>query len=262
MSELLASQRAFAAALRDADALAPAARWLDGSPELAAKRLAIYRANVGASIAKALRAAYPVIEQIVGIEFFEALAVAHRDAHPSTSGDLNDYGATLAAYLSQFPHTQHLPYLPDLARLEWAVHRAYGAADAQAFDATALAGLSAEQQAGLRFRWAQGTALVDSAHPIVRIWQIHQAGYEGEFSVEWQAAQCALIARSGWRVDVSVLDAGDAAFVAASLHENATLARATESASAAEPGFDLGRLLGRAVSANLITHAVVDEQVA
>jgi hypothetical protein len=94
----------------------------------------------------------------------------------------------------------------------------------------------------------------------VRIWQIHQAGYEGEFSVEWGTPQCALVARDGWRVDVSVLDAGDAAFIGASLYQGATLARATEAGLTAEPRFDLGRLLGRAVSTNLLTHVVVDEE--
>jgi len=260
MDELLAGQRAFAAALRDADAVPQATHWLSGDPAVAARRLGIYRANVAASVAKALSAAYPVVQQVVGAEFFEALAAAHQRVHPSICGDLNEYGATLAAYLEDFVHTQHLPYLPDLARLEWAVHRAGGAADAEPFDAAALAGLTPEQQDGLRFRWAPGTTLVDSRHPIARIWQIHQPGHDGEFSVDWTVAQCALVAREGWRVGVSALDAGDAAFIGAALNRGATLALATEAALAADPQFDLGKLLARAVSANLITHIVVDEE--
>jgi hypothetical protein len=261
MSELLASQRAFAAALRDPTAMPRTQCRLSGDAALAERRFAIYRANVSASIVKALSAAYPVVQQVVGAAFFEALAVSHHRTHPSTSGDLTDYGAKFAMYLEEFPHTQHLPYLPDLARVEWAVHSAEGAADAEAFDAAALAALNPAQQAALRFHWAPGTTLVDSRHPVARVWQIHQSGYDGEFSVDWTTPQCALVAREGSRVGVSALAPGEAAFVDALLKGSAPLAQATEAALAADPEFGLGEFLGRAVSASLITGIVLDEAV-
>jgi uncharacterized protein len=260
MPELLACQRAFAAALKDSAAVAQAECRLSGDSALIERRFAIYRGNASASIAKALGATYPVVQRVVGIQFFEAMVEAHRRAHPSISGDLNDYGAEFPAYLEDFAHTRHLLYLPDLARLEWAVHRAEGAADAKAFDVALLAVLSPAQQATLRFCWAPGLALVDSRYPIARVWQIHQGNYLGEFSVDWTTPQCALVAREGWRVGVSTLGAGEAAFVDASLNQNAALAAATETALATDPKFDLGRLLSRAVSTGLITRIVIDEE--
>jgi hypothetical protein len=258
MSELLASQRAFAAALHGPAAMAWAPCRLKGDAALAERRFAIYRANASASIVKALGVAFPVVRQVVGTEFFEALAVSHQRAHPSTSGDLTDYGAQFALYLEDFPHTQHLPYLPDLARLEWAVHRAGGAADAEAFDVATLAATSPAQQGALHLRWAPGTTLVDSRHPVARIWQIHQPDDTGEFSVDWTTPQCALVARDGSRVGVSALGPGEAAFVGASLNASAALARATEAALAADPRFDLGEWLRRAISTRLITHIDLD----
>jgi hypothetical protein len=251
MSELLALQAGFAAALRDVDAAPATARWVAGDEALLERRLAIYRANMVASADKALSAACPVVRQVVGDEFFHALARAYQRAHPSTSGDLGDFGAEFPAFLATFEHTQSLPYLPDLARLEWAAHRAYGAADAPAWDAAALSAVDPERQAQIRFAWSAGLAVVESPYPIVRIWTIHQPGHTGEFAVDWEVAERALVARDGFAVTVSAIGAGDAVFLDSSM-AGATLGDAATAALLADPQFDLGALLGRAIAAQLI----------
>jgi uncharacterized protein len=251
MPKLLDIQQDLSGALRDATLTPRAQRWLAGDAGVIEQRLAIYRANVAASAIKALSAAYPVIRQVVGEDFFDGLARAYLRAVPSESGDLHDYGAAFAAFVADFPHTQSLPYLPDLARVEWAVHRAYGAEDVQPWNQAALARVAPARQAGIRFEWAAGTALVDSNFPIARIWLIHQPAFEGDFSVDWSVRECALVARDGWRVVVSALAAGDAAFMAGSL-AGATLGACAEKAVVAEFGFDLGRLLARAIATNAI----------
>lgn len=257
MPELLEIQRDLAGALQHADTAPAAQRWLAGDAGRVEQGLAIYRANVAAAATKALVAAYPVIRQVVGETFFDGMARAYERVVPSTSGDLYDYGAGFAGFVAEFPHAQSLPYLPDLARLEWAVHRAYGAADAPAWDAQALARVAPAQQPALRFDWAAGTATIDSPYPIARVWQIHQAGFDGEFRVDWSVRECALVAREGLRVVVSPLDAGDAAFIASSLG-GAALGVSAQLALAADPGFDLGRLLARLVTANVVCGFATD----
>ena len=251
MLELLAIQQDLVSSLQGADATSRAMRRLAGDAVLIEQRLAIYRANIAAAATKALVAAYPVIRQVVGETFFDGLAHAYQRAHPSTSGDLFDFGAAFAGFVADFPHTQSLPYLPDLARLEWAVHRAYGAEDAEAVDRQALAQVAPAQQAAIRFDWAAGTTIVDSPFPIARIWLIHQSEFEDEFSVDWSFRECVLVAREGFRVGVSTLGAGDAAFIAASL-AGAALGAAAEKALAVDPGFDLGHLLSRFIASNVI----------
>ena len=251
MPELLRFQTDFAAALRDRSHTPAMQRWLAGDDELVDRRMAIYRANMVAAAEKALVSAYPVIRQVVGDEFFHGLAREYQRGTPSTCGDLNEFGATFEAFLAAFEHVQHLPYLPDLARLEWAVHLAYGAADAPDWDAASLGTVAPEQQAEIRFHWAAGTAIVVSSHPIVRIWTIHQSGYDGEFSVVWDRADTALVSRNGFVVTVDARDPADAAFIAASL-AGAPLGDAAAAALADHPSFDLGALLGRAIPARLI----------
>ena len=58
-------------------------------------------------------------------------------AHPSRSGDLNDYGEDFADFLADYPHARELSYLPDVARLEWLVQIVYYAADAPTPDLSA-----------------------------------------------------------------------------------------------------------------------------
>ena len=251
MPELSDFQADFAAALRERGRTPEMERWLAGAGDVVDRRMAIYRANMVAAAEKALASAYPVIRQVVGNDFFHGLAREYQRATPSASGDLTDYGATLAAFLADFEHVQSMPWLPDLARLEWAAHRAYGAADAPDWDPSSLAAIEPDRQAAIRFQWSPGTALVVSSHPIVRIWTIHQPGYDGEFSVDWTLADTALVARDGFVVRVSECSPADASFIAASL-AGATFGDAAAATLADHPDFDLGALLARALAARLV----------
>jgi hypothetical protein len=259
VSDLLELQRGFAAALRDAEATSCAVRWLAGDADLVAQRLAIYRANGVASATKALTAAYPVLLQVVGEEFFNGLARAYLRERPSTCGNLDDYGGEFADFLAEFPHTQTLPYLPDLARLEWLVHRAYGAADARTWDPADLMAIAPERQGEIRFEWAAGTAMTISPYPVAHIWSIHQPEHAGDFAVDWTVAERALVARAGWRVTVTTLGPGDAAFYTSAL-AGGTLDDAAAAALNADPEFDLGALLAAAIASNRICAIATGEK--
>jgi hypothetical protein len=249
--ELFRLQSDFATALRDRDRTATLAPWLAGDAAHAERRVAIYRANIVAAADKALTAAYPVIRQVVGPEFFHGLAREYQRATPSKCGDLHEFGGAFDAFLARFEHVQDMPWLPDVARLEWAAHRAYGAADAPGWDPASLATVDTDAQSAIRFQWTPGLAVVASARPIVRIWTIHQPAYTGEFSVAWDLAETALVARDGFAVTVAACTFGEAAFMSAS-QAGHTLGDAAEAALAQDPRFDLGALLGRALRDRLV----------
>ncbi len=119
MPSLLEAQRQFSAALLGA-----------GGPS----RMAVYRANAFGNWAAALAGAYPMVQRIVGTDCFAALARAYAVQHPSVSGDLHEYGAELAPFLDGHAGVRDLPYLADVARMEWLAHLAYYAADPAPFD--------------------------------------------------------------------------------------------------------------------------------
>jgi uncharacterized protein len=211
MPSLLEQQRGFAAAL-----LAPAA----DSP-----RMAVYRSNVHANWGGALAGAYPVVRRIVGEDFFEALAREYASACPSTSGDLHEYGGQLAEFLAAHADTQDLPYLPDVARLEWFAHRAHYAADPSPFD------ISRPTDA----RLAPACALLESDWPLAQIWEAHQDGGEPA-AVDLRAGpDRVLVHRKGWRVAVRSLRPGEYRFLE---RLGAGLGSALEAAVAEEVAFE------------------------
>lgn len=142
-------------------------------------RAEIYRRGVLANLRGALAATYPVVMRLVGVEFFDEAARRYAIAVPSVSGDLNEYGAGFGDFIDRYPHALSLPYLGDMARLEWAVHESHRAAEAPACDFKALAAVAPDRQGAIRFHLHPAVRLVASQHPIVAIWEANQPGRDG-----------------------------------------------------------------------------------
>lgn len=211
MPSLLEAQRGFAAALVGAG----------GAP-----RMAVYRANAFGNWSAALAGAYPIVRRIVGANFFDVLARDFAYAFPSANGDLHQYGAQLARFLGTYEGALDLPYLPDVARMEWLAHRAYYAPDPAPFDFSRPTDV----------RLAPSCGLLVSRWPLARIWQAHQEGGDPA-SVDLDAEpDRILVHRPGWQVEVLALRDGDHRFLEA-LGAGEPLGAALESACAADRGF-------------------------
>ena len=196
------------------------AGWLRDAPERSARGLQVYRANAGALAERALAAAYPTLVQLLGEASFAALARALWSTQPPARGDMAQWGAELPAFIAAAEQLAAEPYLADVARLEWAVHQAHGAADSAAEPDLTL--LAEHDPAALRLLLRPGTALVLSSHPIATIWQAHRKHDAERFSPVRAAfanglGEAALVWRQGFMVDVSVLVKADAQFVQAVL---------------------------------------------
>jgi hypothetical protein len=255
MPSLPELQARFAAALADARHAGRIAPFLREPPAQIEARLAVYRGNVYGNLAKALASAYPITRKIVGAEFFEAMAREYARSHPSRSGDLNRYGAHLARFVAAFPHTADLPYLPDVARMEWLAHLAYYARDPAPLEVAALGCVGVDEYASLRFRLAPPCALLESQWPLGRIWEIHQDDYRGAFEIDLGCGpDRILVHRPRWRAEVLSLDAGDFAFLR-SVSQGDSLGTALE-AGAREPGFDPSAALARWIGAGVVASRV------
>ncbi|WP_254504530.1 HvfC/BufC N-terminal domain-containing protein [Duganella vulcania] len=170
-------------------------------------RYALYRGNLSATWSKTLGAAYPVIQQLVGEEFFGGLAQAYGRAHPSDSGDLNRFGAHFAAFLRAFPHVADYPYLPDMATLEWTLHRAHYAPSADGVTAQQMAALTPEQVETARLALHPACTLLASEWATIPLWQAHQAGSGVPFPAELAAPDYGLVTRPRWKTQVLPLTA-------------------------------------------------------
>ncbi|MEQ9811812.1 MAG: DNA-binding domain-containing protein [Azospirillaceae bacterium] len=206
-----------------------------------AKRFSIYRLNTEISLAKALATCFPVVERLVGSDFFKAMARAFIARHPPARPQLLAYGDALPAFIADFPSAASVPYLADVARLEWARNEALFAADAGVLTASDLEAYPVERYGELHLRPHPSVRFVESAWPVLSIWRAHQHDPVAPFPRREQAEQ-ALVLRPFLRVETEALSTGDMALLA-SLAGGASLADAAESAAAVEPGIDLMTVL-------------------
>jgi hypothetical protein len=146
-------------------------------------RLAIHRDNVLSALADALADTHPVCVRLVGEQFFGALARRFAREVPSRSPDLGDYGAELGDFHAGFEPVRELPYLPDVARLEWRLHLARRAAVLAPLDFARWAALPSARRADVRVRLAPATALLASPFPIDRIHEANQRDGDVETAV-------------------------------------------------------------------------------
>ena len=169
-----------------------AALWQTEPPEgLDPRRFAVYRNNVQHGLSRALATRFPVIERLVGAEFFARMARVFAAAHPPATPVLLAWGKDFAAFLETFPPLAGLPYLPDVARLEWARGRAYHAADAPVANP---ARLGHGDPARLRLTLAPSVRAWASRWPALSIWRQNQPGAVA--APLGQAPEQALVART------------------------------------------------------------------
>jgi len=218
----------------------------------AARHVQLYRHNTFANLTDALAAVYPVVRRLVGDGFFEYAADGFIHCHPPRSGNLHDFGAAFADFLSAFEPAQHLAYLADVARLEWLWHEAFHAADATSLALQTLAAVAPQRYAGLVFRLHPSARLIASTFPILRIWHVNQPAFEGDATVDLDTGpEQLLVVRRQLDVHIESLSAGEAAMLSA-IAAAKTLAQVSHVALAAQPDFDFGHALREHVARGTI----------
>lgn len=168
-----------------------------------ATRYAVYRNNVVQSLIDALADTFPVVQQLVGKVFFHAMAGGFVRQSPPTSPVLAHYGEQFADFVARFAPAFPLPYLADVARLEWAYVSAFHAADVSALPAHILAERLAqpERLAATCLRFAPHVRLIRSDFAVVSLWHAHQTDAELS-AIDWSQAEAALVVRPELEVQV------------------------------------------------------------
>ena len=173
---LVARQQALVAAVMTRTN-APGLSALPGVEEGVARGVQAYRINAQALSAKALASVFPQLQSLLGEASFNAMAWAFWRACPPAQGDLAQWGGGLAHFLAAQDGMDAEPL--DLARLEWALHQAEGAADVE-FDAASLGLLASVEAAELMLRMRPGMQVLaaQSTGPLLvwrKGWRAHSA---------------------------------------------------------------------------------------
>ncbi len=215
--------------------------WNQSDP---ARRFAVYRNNVLSSLIDALAQGFPVLQQLVGEEFFRAMAKMFVRAQPPRSRILAFYGQEFPAFVEAFAPAASLPYLADLARLEMLRIQAYHAADATTLAPQDI-GAALADEAGLgELRWVlhPSVAVLRSRHAVVSLWGAHQGLLEIT-TVNPALAQTALVVRLG--LEVSIVGIAEASgFFIEQLLQDVSLGQAAAASEDRFPQFELSTALG------------------
>jgi hypothetical protein len=222
-----------------ADDDAPIGAEIAGDGLAPAARLQVYRNHVLTTLTAALEATYPVVCRLVDRRFFGYAADRFIRDHPPQGPCLSEYGAELPDFLATFPPCRPLPYLADVARLEWAMNAARHADDVPSLDPAVLRALLPEALGDVTLRLDPTLSLVESPWPVDRIWEANQPEAEAPDRVDLDAGGVRLeVRRRGDAVVVRRLDPAPFALRRAIL-AGRSLEEAGAAALAAHPDVDL-----------------------
>ena len=145
--------------------------FIAGGAFSAVERLAIHRNTATSVLVNALRLAFPGIHRLVGAEFFEGAARLFILEAPPRSAWLDAYGAEFPGFLARLPQAAAVPYLADVAQLEWAANQVLHAAEAEPLQLATLAKLGGEELELLRFVPHPAARLLECSCPADAIWR-------------------------------------------------------------------------------------------
>lgn len=244
----MSGQQDFYQALGSSEGVLPTGlhTWNGSDP---GRRFAVYRNNVLASLIDALADSFPVVQALVGEPFFRAMAQIYVWECPPESPILAEYGDRLPLFIRQFAPAAAVPYLADVAQLEWLRIQAFHSADGTRVATTTLATVWAdvEHLPDRRLTLHPSLQLIRSPYAVVSIWAAHQGEcalttphqiQQQLASLRLDSPQQALLLRTGLTVDLIPVDAGTHAFIAG-LQRGLTLGEAMAQASQQHTGFEV-----------------------
>jgi len=221
----------------------------------AESRIEIYRNNLRETFNRTLALEFPVIQRLVGGDYFRQLALLFLADHPSRSGDLHHIGQHFPRFLARWLENTPYRYLADVASLEWAYQDSLVAADAAPLDPSVLLQVAPDACGELRFMLHPACRLLRSAYPVVRIWRVNQSEAPVTEIVDLASGpERVLVRRTPEGTEFHSLPPGDFALLAA-LANGATLGEAYDAGCAADPDFNVGTALQRMVALGVLTAA-------
>jgi hypothetical protein len=251
MPALLDLQRSFLGAIVNGDPSSLAVA-VAGDGLTAAQRVQVYRNNTFITLTEALAATYPAIVRLVDRSFFSFAAAQFIAGNLPHRPCLFEYGDGFADFLAGFAPVADYPFLPDVARLEWAVNTAWNAPARTPLTFEALAG--AATSAGEALRLSLDALYLASDWNVDEIWQANRGETDAHTLPIGQPVRLQ-IRRSGPGVMIERLD-----FATWSLRhhlaQGETLGAAAAAAFAETPDFDLGAAL-RVLAAESLPDAIL-----
>ncbi len=134
------------------------------------RRLQIHRNHYSITLVDALAATFPSLKYVLGETDFAAAAVAYLRDHPPATPCLHEYGHTFPAFAAG------RSWFADLGHLDWAINRAYHAAELPRLDPARLAEIPPSSIDDLVFTLQPSVGFVSSRVALADVFEAIRAG--------------------------------------------------------------------------------------
>ena len=212
--------------------------------------LSIYRNNTLITLTEALSATFPVVRRLVDERFFAYAAHHFICGNLPSAPCLVEYGAEFPVFLATFPPAAGIPYLSDVASLEWEINRVVHARSERAISIASIVGVGSDP-AQIRLRTDPAARYVASIFPIHQIWEANRPDVDPEKIRHKKDRQHLQVRRTDALLQVRHLLPSDWTFRAL-IADRATLGTATEGALEIDANFDLSKALSAIFEEGLI----------
>lgn len=228
--------------------------------ESALRNVALYRRLIRTNYTQVLAVTYPVLCRLVGPRYFDILARGYLKKYPSTGGDLFPYGRHLPAFLNEL---QVSSLLVELARLEWACHEVYQAADSPPLSTDRLQAMVSVDPSRVTVQFHPTARFLSFPIPVHQVWLALQPHSSSDDLVDLPLPDeqtGVVVTRNDGKVQVTPLAWLDYRLVEALSH-GADVASIEQMALEFEPEFDFARLMTTLLSLHVIAGCSLKEGV-
>ena len=217
-----------------------------------ADRLEIYRNNVFGNFDSVLEIIYPITKKIVGENYFDNLCKKYHKQHPSKSGNLDDYGKYFYKLINDLKSEHKLPYLKDVAKIEWQCHFAYFTKDVAGFEVEKFQNLKEKELFKVRFKLHPSSYLLASKHPIYSVWKFSESDKKQKLNLGKLKNEWVLIERANWKTNVLELSEPEFLFLK-HIKKGQNLYQIYQDLNKKYPNFDIGSLINKYISNGVIS---------
>lgn len=168
------------------------------------KRFSVYRNNVAHSLIEAMAANFPTVAHLLGEAAFPSIASEYIRAHPPKTPVLIHLGSDFAQFIEGFAAAQNMPYLADVARVEFAWLQSYHATDFPVLDAPTLGEIAPALLPSIMLTLHSGAWLLDSKWAAASLVACVHSNSDIE-KIEVTSSEAILITRPVLDVELRVL---------------------------------------------------------
>ena len=218
------------------------------------KRLKIYRNHIVTTLSDIIVMNFPLVEILTGKDFLTTAAKLYLFDNPPTQACLDRYGKNFPEFLKSYKHANALPYLSDIAKLDWIMNESRCAKDDQTLTADDLTKLDPENFEQTIFYLKNSTRIIDTAYPLDQIYHFckNKSDSDDMLHIENESTYL-LISRLQWDPTLFKLDKSEYMFFSM-IKDGKTLGEILEIILDMYPNFDFSSFLQNYITLETFSH--------